>query len=182
MGKSYRKIIEDKEYIEIKNLSSGIIIFTVPGKKGPKDFRVRSFNPKTGLGLQPKHAHFAIDFYGKLCANKEKALKIFEAIKELWNRKPIEEIINRYRNEVEGLPGYDLEYILYTLKWILEQEDVNFKGRSKEKQVELDKICKSQNVITPEGRKGSQLAIALFCDILNGTHPVEAFIKSGLRI
>lgn len=180
--KSYKKILENGEFLERKELSNGIIIFTVPGTKSPRDFRVRAYNPKTNIGLQPKHAHFAIDFYGKLCANKEKALVVLKAIIEVWNRRSVEDVINDCKDKIEELPGYDLEYILYALKWILEQEDINFEGRSAEKQHELDEICRTQKVVTPEGREGSQLAIALFCDIANGTHPVEAFRRSGLRI
>jgi hypothetical protein len=182
MGKSYKKILENREYLQKKELSNGITIFTVRGKKGPNDFRVRAYNSKTQIGLQPKHAHFAIDFYGKLCANKEKALNVLMAIIEVWHGKSIEETLLKYKEKCEGLPGYDLEYILNTMKWILEQEDVNFKGRSQKRQIELDKICSSQNIITPKNREGSQLAIALLCDIANGTHPVEAFIKARLRI
>ncbi|MCS7203029.1 MAG: site-specific DNA-methyltransferase [Thermodesulfovibrio sp.] len=78
--------------------------------------------------------------------------------------------------------GYSLEYILFALKWILEQEDINFKSGSEKKQKELDEICKKQNITTPEGRLGSQLAIALLCDIANDTHPVEALLKANLDI
>lgn len=184
--KSYAKILEDKEYIKRRDLPDGTILFTVKGDpkkmKGPKDFRVRAFNPKTNLRLQPKHAHFAIDYYGKLCADKNKAISLLNAILEIWNRKSVEEVIGKYEAKVDGLPGYNLRYILYSLEWILEQEDINFKSRSSEKQQELDKICETQNIVTPKGREGSKLAIALFCDIANGTHPVEAFIRSGLRI
>ena len=68
------------------------------------------------------------------------------------------------------------------LKRILEQEDINFVGRPKNKQKQLDEILKIQKVTTPKGRKGSELAISLFCDIANGTHPVEAFIKANLDV
>jgi hypothetical protein len=33
--------------------------------------------------VTPKHAHFAIDFYGKLCSNKKKAMKVFNTIIEV---------------------------------------------------------------------------------------------------
>jgi hypothetical protein len=80
------------------------------------------------------------------------------------------------------LPGYSLEYILYALKWILEQEDINFTGRPQKRQEKLEEILRRQGIITPEGRKGSELAISLFCDIANETHPVEAFIKANLDV
>jgi len=75
-----------------------------------------------------------------------------------------------------------LEYILYALKWILEQEDVNFTGRPERKQKELDEICKKCQITVPEGREGSQLAISLLCDIISGVHPVEAFLKANLDV
>lgn len=84
--------------------------------------------------------------------------------------------------QVAGLPGYDIEYILYALKWILDQEDVNFTGRPEKKQQQLDEICKKQEVFTPSGRKGSQLAISLFCDLASGSHPVEAFHRANLDV
>jgi len=64
----------------------------------------------------------------------------------------------------------------------LEQEDINFIGRPPNKQKELDRKIKRIGLKTPRGRKGSQLAIALFCDIASGVHPVEAFYSAGLRI
>ncbi|MDW7973499.1 MAG: hypothetical protein RMI01_09920 [Thermodesulfovibrio sp.] len=39
-----------------------------------------------------------------------------------------------------------------------------------------------QNITTPEGRHGGQLAIALLRDVANGTHPVEALLKANLDI
>jgi hypothetical protein len=45
--------------------------------------------------LTPKHAHFAIDFYGKLCANKEKAMKVFNAIIDVWSGKSVEEVLKK---------------------------------------------------------------------------------------
>ena len=78
-------------------------------------------------------------------ATKEKAMKVFSAIIEIWHNKPVKEVFEKYKNEVKGLPGYDLEYILYTLKWILEQGDINFEEnpkRSEDKQKEITKSPK----------------------------------------
>jgi hypothetical protein len=109
-------------------------------------------------------------------------MKVFNAIIEIWNNKPIEEVLKKYENEVKDLPGYNLEYILYALKWILDQEDINFTGRPQKKQQQIDEILKKQGVITPHGRKGSELAISLFCDIASGAHPVEAFMRANLDV
>ncbi|MCD6412214.1 hypothetical protein J7K91_00835, partial [bacterium] len=130
----------------------------------------------------PKHAHFAIDFYGKVCHDIQKAEKVFLGIIEVWQGKDVEEVIKKYERETESLPGYKLDYILYALKWILEQEDINFQGRPEKLQRTLDEKCKSVGVKVPKNRKGSQLAIALFCDILKGVHPVEALLAANLDI
>jgi len=169
---------------EIIALSNGWLLVKTDDSKSPRDFRVRTvwqLKPRKRF-FTPKHAHFAIDFYGKLCANREKAMKVFNAIIEVWHNSPVDEVIKKYKKEVEGLPGYDLEYILYALKWILEQEDINFKGRPESKQKQLDEILRKVGVTTPEGRRGSELAISLFCDITNDIHPVEAFIRANLDV
>jgi hypothetical protein len=172
-----------KEIKEIVKLSNGWYIIKTENSKSLKDFKVKTiFSLQPLRSLTPKHAHFAIDFYGKLCSSEEKAMKVFEAIIEVWKNRSPEEVLRKYKNEVKGLPGYDLEYILYALKWILEQEDINFTGRPENKQKQINEILQKQGVVTPQGRKGSELAISLFCDIANGAHPVEAFVKANLDV
>ena len=173
-----------KRIREIIKLSNGWFVVKTDDSKSPKDFKVRTvwqLKPRKRY-FTPKHAHFAIDFYGKLCADKEKAMKVFNAIIEVWYNKPAKEVLEKYEKEVKGLPGYNLEYILYALKWILEQEDINFRGRPPDKQKQLDEILNKVGVSTPQEREGSELAISLFCDIVSGTHPVEAFIKANLDV
>lgn len=173
-----RKIIQ-----EVKELSNGWILIKTENSKSSEDFRVRViFSLEPQKSLTPKHAHFLIDFYGKLCADKNKALKLLNAIYEVWKGAEVVEIFNQCKDELSGLPGYPLEYILYALDWILQQEDVNFRGRDEKKQQELDAICLKQGIRTPPKREGSQLAIALLCDVANGTHPVEALLKANLDI
>jgi hypothetical protein len=179
IGKKFR----GKEIKDIVKLSNGWYLIKTENSKSVQDFKVKAiFSLKPLRSLTPKHAHFAIDFYGKLCTNKEKAMKVFNAIIDVWSGESVEEVLKKYGNEVKDLPGYDLEYILYALKWILEQEDINFTGRPQERQQQLEEIFRKQRIITPEGRKGSELAISLFCDIASGTHPVEAFIKANLDV
>ncbi len=176
--------LRGKNIREVIRLSNGWLLVKTDDSKSPADFKVRTvwrLKPRIRF-FTPKHAHFAIDFYGKLCANREKALKVFNAIIEVWHGEPVEKVLERHENEAKGLPGYDLEYILYALKWILEQEDINFRGRPERKQRELDEILNRVGVKTPAGRKGSELAISLFCDILSGTHPVEAFMRANLDV
>ena len=174
--------IRGKKVLDVVELSNGWQIIKTENAKSPLDFRVKVISPKHPQGLTVKHAHFAIDFYGKLCQDKKKALKVLEAIGKVWNRKNVREVVEEYKAQTSNLAGYDLEYILYALNWILEQEDINFIGRPPNKQKELDRKIRRIGLKTPRGRKGSQLAIALFCDIASGVHPVEAFYSAGLRI
>jgi len=173
-----------KEILEIKKLSNGWIIIKTKNSKSQKDFKVKViFSLKPQRSMTPKHAHFLIDFYGKLCADKEKALSVLKAIVEMWRGKNVEEVLKEYESKTRDLPGYHLEYILHVLNWILDQEDINFKRRPEKKQKELNEICEKQGITTvSQKRKGSQLAIALFCDVANGTHPVEALLKANLDI
>lgn len=172
-----------KKIFDHIELSNGWIILKTQNKKSLRDFKVRTIlSIKPRHSYTPKHAHFAIDFYGKLCHDKIKALKVLEAIVKVWHGDEIKEVLQQYNNYVQYLPGYSLEYTLYALNWILEQEDINFAGRLDKKQKELDMICAEQNVITPMGREGSQLAISVFCDIANGTHPVEALLRANLDV
>ena len=79
LGKGKNK----KKILEVIPLSNGWILVKTENSKSVKDFKVRTI---TDVNLRkfytPKHAHFAIDFYGKLCHNREKAEKVFWAIIE----------------------------------------------------------------------------------------------------
>jgi len=175
---------DGKRILEVIPLSNGWFLVKTENHKSPKDFKVRAVyrvSPKIQY-YTPKHAHFAIDLYGKYCANKEKAKKVFKAIIEVWQNKPIEDVLRKYGDEVKDLPGYPLEYILYALKWIFEQEDINFKGRPNKLQQELDRTLKKLNITFPPKRKGSELAVYLLCNIILGMHPVEALLKANLDI
>ncbi|MEM5861358.1 MAG: hypothetical protein ABIM29_06795 [candidate division WOR-3 bacterium] len=179
LGKGKNK----KKVLEVVQLSNGWILVKTENSKSKNDFKVRTiYEPKKLKFYTPKHAHFAIDFYGKLCHNSEKAEKVFRAIIEVWQGKSVKDVLAKYLKDVANLRGYDLEYILYALKWILEQEDINFKGRPMKLQQTLDDKCKLAKVEVPENRKGSQLAISLFCNIFLGTHPVEALLSANLDI
>lgn len=173
-----------KKILDMVKLSNGWILLKTENKKSARDFKVKTIyqlRPRI-RSYTPKHAHFAIDFYGKLCANREKAMYVLQAILNVWQGRPVAEIIDKYNEKVEGLPGYSLEYILYALKWIFEQEDINFRGRPPERQRELDRILAKMNIKTPRGREGSQLAITLFCNIALGEHPVNAFLRANLDV
>lgn len=70
----------------------------------------------------------------------QKGVQVLKAIVEIWHKKQVKDVLGKYQQEVTDLPGYHLEYILYALGWILEQEDINFAGRPDKKQRELDNI------------------------------------------
>jgi hypothetical protein len=78
IGKKFR----GKEIKDIVKLSNGWYLIKTENSKSVQDFKVKAiFSLKPLHSLTPKHAHFAINFYGKLCANKEKAMKVFNAFK-----------------------------------------------------------------------------------------------------
>lgn len=173
-----------KEIFDMVKLANGWIILKTENSKSARDFRVRTvyqLSP-TVRSYTPKHAHFAIDFYGKVCADKVAAINVFQALVDVWNRESVDGVISRYEEGVARLPGYSLEYILYALNWILEQEDVNFTDRPQKRQQELDEALTQFGITAPAGRLGSELAISLFCDIALGRHPVDAFIKANLDV
>lgn len=172
-----------KKILEIVELSNGWELAKTENTKSARDFKVRTVtDPKSKRFYTPKHAHFAIDFFGKLCQDKEKAENVFKAIIEVWNKKDVRHVIKKYTPRTQGLLGYNIEYILYALSWILDQEDINFVGRPEKLQEKLDEKCKKIGIKVPKGREGSQLAISLFCDIASGVHPVEAFLAANLDV
>lgn len=172
-----------KKIREFVKLSNDWYVIKTDNTKTKADFKVRTvFSIKPRHSMTPKHAHFAIDLYGKICADREKGLRVLKAVDELWHGNLVTEVLKKYRQEIDDLPGYTLEYFLYALRWILDQEDINFAGRPDKKQRELDDICEQQGVLVPSGRKGSQLAVSLLCDIANGAHPVEALLRANLDV
>jgi len=175
-------IVRGKKVLDVVNLSNGWQVVKTENTKSSRDFRVKIISPQHPGGLTIKHAHFAIDFYGKCCRDRKKALKVLEAIVKVWHGEDVKKLLKQYEPQIRGLTGYSLEYILYALRWILDQEDINFKGRPLRKQREIDMKLNKMGIKTPSGREGSQLAIALFCDIASGVHPVEAFYSAGLKI
>lgn len=172
-----------KKILEIVELSNGWKLVKTEDTKSARDFKVRTVtDPKSKRFYTPKHAHFAIDLFGKLCQDKEKAENVFKAVIEVWNRKDVKKVIKEYAPRTQGLIGYNLDYILYALSWILEQEDINFVGRPEKLQKKLDEKCQKIGVKVPKGREGSQLAISLLCDIISGVHPVEAFLAANIDV
>ncbi|MCX7732358.1 MAG: hypothetical protein N2248_04255 [candidate division WOR-3 bacterium] len=172
-----------KRIREVITLSNGWYLIKTDNSKSKRDFKVKViFQVHPSRSMTPKHAHFAIDLYGKICASHDRAKKLLEAIIKVWSGNDVRQVVAEYQHECSGLPGYPLEYILHALNWILEQEDLNFNGRPGRKQEELNNICNKQGITLLPSRKGSHLAIALLCDIMNGTHPVEALLKANIDV
>jgi hypothetical protein len=175
-----KKVIE-----EIIPLSNGWFLLKTTNAKGPGDFRVRTVyqTVPTVRYITPKHAHFVIDLYGKLNADKLGAMKLFGAIVDVWKGNDVVEVLSRFKDGPGQLPGYPPEYILYALNWILQQEDINYRvPRPPKKQEEINGILAKSGVPALENRAGSQLAMSLICNVAQGTHPVEAFIRASLDV
>ena len=79
--------LRKKKILDVVKLSNGWYVVKTENSKSTRDFKVKTiFQVVPRIrSLTPKHAHFVIDFYGKLCANREKASKFFEALIEIWN-------------------------------------------------------------------------------------------------
>ena len=147
-----------------RKLANGTIIYTEKGSKSEKDFIVKAILPN-GRKITPKHAHFVIDIYGKLCTDRKKTLRLFNLITRVYNGEKAVNVINSIPQqellELNKLPGYNVEYILQCLELIFEQEDINY----------------------PKPRyKGRDLAYEMLKKVIEGKHPVEAMIEAGLRI
>lgn len=141
-------------------------IFTKKGNKSLNDFIVQAKIRGSKRFFTPKHAHFIIDFYGKLCYNKEIAKKVFNTITRVYTGESPEEILKTMSSDdikqINSAPGYSIEYILYALWLIFEQEDVNYPPS--------------------KGYNGRQQAYRMFQDVMNGMHPVVAMKKARLKI
>lgn len=174
------------EILEVKELSDNQTLIRTEGTLSEEDFRVKLINEYHPRGVTVKHAHFAIDFFGKLQYDQEIGGRVLQSLVDIWHGNEVDDVLEEWRTSTQQgeLPGYNLDYIFYAMAWILEQEDINYEPgeRDDSKQREIDEILQEQGVTTPEGREGSELALSLFCDIANGTHPVEAFYRVNLRI
>jgi hypothetical protein len=184
VGSSFGKGQNRKRILEVRPLSNGWILLKTEDSKTPHDFRVRTIyqTAPTVRSLTPKHAHFAIDFFGKIREDGVRGTEVFQAILDVWKGEEVEVVLAERGPKTRGSWGYSLEYILYALKWILEQEDVNFKGRPKEKQSEIQATLRRSGIEPLPSRVGSQLAISLFCNISQGVHPIDALMRANLDI
>lgn len=178
--------------MERRQLGDGRLVLKVRDKCGAGDFKVVICDPRTGRRFTPKHAHFAIDMYGKLCCDKHLTRKLLEAIEWVYNGRPASEVISELSKQgilkqFDELPGYKIDYILHCLELIFEQEDVNFERRLCERGGELPEVRKTllrQGLISEEeARSGRFLAWRLLKRVVaEGFHPVEAMLEAGLRI
>ncbi|WP_297437900.1 hypothetical protein [Thermococcus sp.] len=135
------------------------------GSKSPEDFILRAkFRGKREF--TPKHAHFIIDFYGKLCYSTEVRQSLFKLITRIYLGETPEEVLRKLDPVTLKLlntsPGYPIEYILYALWLLFEIEDINYPQS--------------------QGKNGRRQPYQMFVDVMNGMHPVNAMKKAGLRI
>jgi hypothetical protein len=173
-----RKPIKD-----VRPLRNRWVLLKTQDSKSAGDFRVITvYQTKPLRYYTPKHAHFAIDLYGKWCKDPQGAGAVFSAIVDLWQGQSVTHLTKCYGQQAQGLPGYELEYILYALEWILEQEDINFRGRPPALQERLNAEFQSARVQVPPGREGSQLAMVLLLQVAKGKHPVEAMLAANLDV
>src|SRR2546422_9469011 len=110
VGLQFRK----KKIRDVQALSNGWYVIKTDDSKSPRDFRVKviyQLLPRK-KSRTPKHAHFAIDLYGKLCTDREKGTNVFKAIGQVWKGRKVSDTLNEYGTQTIGLPGYSLEYIL----------------------------------------------------------------------
>jgi hypothetical protein len=183
VGENWGRGKDKKKIREVIPLSNGWYVIKTDNSKSKRDFKVKViFSLSPQHSMTPKHAHFSIDFYGKFCSDQTKAKFVLQAIEEVWGGSGVSQVLKKYTPKTSALPGYPLEYILHALNWILDQEDINFTKRSDRKQKEINEICKRAGVKLLPNRMGSHLAVSLFCDIYNGSHPVEALLKGNLHI
>jgi hypothetical protein len=172
-----------KRILDVRVLGNGWILLKTEDSKSPRDFRVITVYQRQPLKYYtPKHAHFAIDLYGKRCRDEKKAEGVFRAIVSVWCGNSIGQVLASFQDSAMDLPGYDLEYILNALDWILEQEDVNFSRRPSQRQNVLNRELQQAGIQVPSGRLGSQLAIVLLWQVVKGIHPVEAMRLANLDV
>lgn len=174
------------EVLAVRDISlDGWLLYKIPGSISDDDFIVKVINPDHPIGISVQHAHFAIDLYGKLMRDAIAAVAVFEGILDVWRAEAPDTVIRQIEDMARDLPGYDIEYFLYAYDWILDQEDINYAAgdpRSDEKQELIDETLEKAGVKKAECREGSQLAIFLLSDIVNGEHPVEALRTADLEI
>jgi len=169
--------------LDVRHLSNGWVLVKTENGKSASDFRVRTVYQQQPIRYYtPKHAHFAIDLYGKWCASPQGAAAVFDAIVQVWQRHSPGLVLRNYRPAPGGLPGCDLEYILTAWEWLLEQEEVNVPGRPRAIQHRLDAELHQGGVQVPSGRQGSQLAMVLLQQVARGRHPVEAMLAANLDV
>jgi len=91
---------------DVRHLGNGWVLLKTENGKSAGDFRVRTVYQTTPSlrYYTPKHAHFAIDLYGKWCKGPQGAWAVFSAIVDLWQGHPLAAVLGRYAQRAQGLP------------------------------------------------------------------------------
>jgi hypothetical protein len=100
IGESIRK----KKVLDVIHLANGWILLKTENSKSERDFRVKAvFQTQPRIrSFTPKHAHFAIDFYGKLCADEKKAMGVFSAVISVWGWKKVAGAISIFSGSIRS--------------------------------------------------------------------------------
>jgi hypothetical protein len=172
--------VDPAKILRRRRLSDGTWLFQVGNGKGIGDFIVKAVLP-TGKQITPKHAHFAIDMYGKLRSNRGATARLLGAVEAVFRGATASKALAGLDGAVlNRLPGYSAEYILNALEWIFRQENVNWKRDIAGKPVPRIRLTLIRHGILARGEsnRGSALAIALLRQVVRrGVHPVEAMLQ-----
>lgn len=183
-GEYYGKGQNRAKILEVKDLENGWHLLRTEGAKRPGDFRVRlvTRTAPTMRSFMPKIGHFAIDLFGKSRSSRTEGTDTFEAIVKIWKGLTVQDVLEDVQPRLGKAWGYPVEYVLLALDWLLMSEDINFSEREEEEQASLDDSLRKAGIEPIQSRRGSELAISLFCDIINGTHPIDALRRTGLDV
>lgn len=139
---------------EVQKLSEDTYLFKTKGNKGDDDYQVRIRNEKH-RAYSIEYTRFAIDLAMKYHNDRKKANQVFDSVVRAWSGEDVDDLLEEYAEDADDLPGYDLEFILYALDWIMENEDAIFEGRSDNKQEEIDEKLAAHDIKKPSNREGS---------------------------
>ncbi len=95
------------------------------------DFQVWVEKFEGGQDKRPSHKDILQDIRAKLTENKAEAIKLLEAIREVWNCKEPEKALETHRFNFEN--GFPVELLLKALKWLFIEQDItywNYDGRA----------------------------------------------------
>ena len=114
----------------------GVLIGTIPGRKGPHDFRVK-FKEPGKRERTPAHVHLIVELYVKYAFNpqltlkmRDHLLKVFDLIKPINYYPPKLQIFKKEHvepfMELNQVGEFTSEFMLVTTELIMIQETTNY--------------------------------------------------------